>query len=494
MRRASLIALLLVSGCTVGPNYHAPQTEVPPAFAEPPPPPGQSVDLARWWNAFGDAELDKLVTAALAQNLDVQQAASRVRQTRAAIVQARARLLPEVDAMGNVTNVHFSKNAGLSSLESLFGGGSGSNAASGSSGSAQKGGIAPPGSGITTYAIGFDASWELDLFGGGRRGVEAARARTEAAIWQARDTQVTLAAEVADAYLTLRMQQQREAVLREEVARQQRALQLMIHTAQAGLVPQGDYIRQRSTLAAAEAGIEPVVAEEHIQMHALGLLTGRPPESLIAELQTPAAASPLPPAVPPGLPSDLLRRRPDVRAAERNLAAATADIGVAVADLYPHFSLTGVAELISTALGNLFSPRSFQSTVTGQGLFPVLDFGRRRAEVNVRKEQREQAYLDYQKVVLGALKDVEDALSRVDTERKSNDELRRGVADSNRALAAVDARYRAGLVDLSAVLQAQQSVLSARDMLAQSDGALRQNLVSLYKALGGGWDPAARPA
>ncbi|HEX5184856.1 MAG TPA: efflux transporter outer membrane subunit, partial [Allosphingosinicella sp.] len=323
---------------------------------------------------------------------------------------------------------------------------------------------------------------------------EAARARTEAAIWQARDTQVTLAAEVANAYLTLRMLQQRETVLRDEVARQRRALALTAHTAEAGLVPQGDTIRQRSTLAAAEAGIEPVVAEERIEMHALGLLIGRPPESLIAELQVPAGTTPPPPLVPPGLPSDLLRRRPDIRAAERNLAAATADIGVAVADLYPHFSLTGVAELISTALSSLLSPHSFQSVVTGQGLFPVLDFGRRRAQVNIRKEQAQQAYLDYQKVVLGALKDVEDALARVDAERRRNDELRRGVADAERALAAVDARYRAGLIDLSAVLQAQQAVLSARDSLAQSDGALRQTLVSLYKALGGGWDPEAKPA
>ncbi|HEY1604351.1 MAG TPA: efflux transporter outer membrane subunit [Allosphingosinicella sp.] len=498
MRRLALLALLLVSSCTVGPNYRPPETQVPPAFAEPQPPADQAVDLARWWNAFNDAELDRLVTTALAQNLDVRQAASRVRQARAGIAAARARLLPEVDAMGNATNIHFSKNAGLSSLESLFGGSSGNSGGASGTGSggggAQQGGIAPPGSGITTYAIGFDASWEIDLFGGARRGVEAARARTEAAIWQARDTQVTLAAEVADAYLTLRTLQQREAVLRAEVARQSRALDLMVHTAQAGLVPQGDTIRQRSTLAAAEAGIEPVVAEEHIEMHALGLLVGRPPESLLAELQAPAGTTPLPPAVPPGLPSDLLRRRPDIRAAERNLAAATADIGVAVADLYPHFSLTGVAELISTALSSLLSPHSFQSVATGQGLFPVLDFGRRRAQVNIRKEQAQQAYLDYQKIVLGALKDVEDALARVDAERRRNDELRGGVADAERALAAVDARYRSGLVDLSAVLQAQQAVLSARDTLAQSDGALRQNLVSLYKALGGGWDPEAKPA
>jgi NodT family efflux transporter outer membrane factor (OMF) lipoprotein len=487
IRRKSLLLAAALSGCTVGPDYAPPATQVPAQYAEAPaaPAPGATIDLARWWSAFGDAELDRLVAAALAQSLDVQAAASRVRQARFAVAAARAALLPEVDATGNVTNVHFSKNAGFSSLASLFGGGT-SAGTSGSSG--QSGGIALPGGGITTYAIGFDASWELDLFGGGRRGIEGARARVEAAQWQARDTQVTLAAEVADAYLTLRMLQQREAVLRDEIARQNRGILLSAHSAEAGLTPQADTIRQRAALAAAEAGLEPILAEQRIEMHALGLLAGRPPEALIAELSAPGAALPAPPAVPPGLPSELLRRRPDIRAAERALAAATADIGVAVANLYPHFSLTGVAELISTALSNLLSPRSFQSTVTAGGMFPVLDFGRRRAEVNIRKEQREQAYLAYQRTVLAALKDVEDALVRVDTEQRRNAGLRAGLADSDRALAAVDARYRSGLVDLSAVLQARQFVLSARDTLASSDGALRQDLVSLYKALGGGWD------
>ena len=486
IRRTSLLLAAALSGCTVGPNHVPPQMAVPAQFAEAPAAaaPGAQVDLARWWNAFGDAELDRLVAAALAQNLDVQTAASRVRQARAAVSAARAALLPEVDAMGNATHVHFSKNAGFSSLASLFGGGG----ASGSGGSGQSQGVALPGEGITTYAVGFDSSWELDLFGGGRRRVEGARARVEAAQWQARDTEVTLAAEVADAYLTLRMLQQREAVLRDEIARQRRALELIGDKAEAGLAPQDDLVRQRSGLTAAEAGLEPILAEQRIEMHALGLLAGQPPEALIAELTLPAAALPPPPPVPPGLPSELLRRRPDVRAAERNLAAATADIGVATANLYPHFSLTGVAELISSALSNLLSPRSFQSTVSAGGMFPLLDFGRRRAQVDISKERKEQAYLAYQRTVLAALKDVEDALVRVQAEQARGASLRAGLADSDRALAAADARYRSGLVDLSAVLEARQAVLSARDSLVSSDGALRRNLASLYKALGGGWD------
>jgi outer membrane protein TolC len=223
-------------------------------------------------------------------------------------------------------------------------------------------------------------------------------------------------------------------------------------------------------------------------MHAIAFLIARPPEETIASLSQAAPMPPPPPQVPPGLPSDLLRRRPDIRAAERNLAAATADIGVAVADLYPRISLTDLTQLISTALSSLFSADSLQVTASGRAMFPLLDFGRRRAQVHIRETEADQAYLEYQSIVLAALRDVEDALVRIRTERQRSATLRAAIADSERAAAAVDARYRAGLVDLSASLQAQQAVLSQRDMLAQSDGALRQDIASLYKALGGGWD------
>ena len=497
MRRVlSLAALAALAGCTVGPDYVAPKTAetLPPAFARalPAEPGSEQVDLARWWTAYRDPELDRLVTAALAENLDVKTAAARLRQARLGVIAARSQFLPQVNADAGASYLHFSKNAGFSSLASLFGGGaSGAGGAgggqAGGSGSGSSSGIALPGGGVTTYSVGFDASWELDLFGGVRRDVEGTVARAEGAEWQLRDTQVSLAAEVANAYLQLRTLQAREAVTRAEIARQTRALQLMQNTARAGLVPEGDYIRQRSGLANAQAGLSPLIAEEAIQTHALGVLLGRAPEVLVAELATPAALPAAPPAVPAGLPSDLLRRRPDIRAAERNLAAVTADIGVATADLYPRFSLTGMAQLISTALSNLFDPDSLQISGNARAIFPVLDWGRRRATVKIREAQREEAYLRYQQTVLGALKDVEGALVRIDTERRRNATLREGVADGERSVQAADARYRSGLADLSAVLQAQQSVLATRSSLAESDGALRQDLAALYKALGGGW-------
>jgi NodT family efflux transporter outer membrane factor (OMF) lipoprotein len=480
-RRLLLLPLLSAAGCAVGPNYTPPQEPVPTAFARTPAAasaPTGTVDLARWWNAYRDPELDRLVATALADSPDVKTAISRLRQARQSVVATRAQLLPQVDAQAQLNYLRFSKNAGLSSLSSLFGGGSG--------GSGSAGGIALPGDDITTYSVGFDASWELDLFGGKRR-MESARAQAEAAEWGLRDVQVSLAGEVAKAYLDLRMLQERERVAREEAERQRQGVTLAIDTARAGLVPEGDAIRQRAGLDSAEASIEPLVAQQAVDVHALGVLLGRPPEALIAELSRSAPQPPAPPLVPPGLPSDLLRRRPDVREAERKLAAATAEIGVAVADLYPHFSLTSMPELISTTLANLFTGGSFQLAANAQAMFPVLDWGRRRATVKIRKEQREQAYQDYRKTVLAALKDVEDALVRIDTEQRRNAQLKAALADASRARQATEARYRTGLVDLSAVLQAQQQVLADRDALATSDGSLREDLASLYKALGGGW-------
>ncbi len=481
--RALLAALALV-GCSVGPGYRPPELPVPPAFVEPVPADARPADLAAWWRGFGDPELDRLIAIALADGLDIKAAASRVRQARLGEVAARAAQLPEVNAAGDVTHLELSKNAGISALASQFGGG-----ATGGGG-AQQGGIVLPGGGITTYALGFDASWELDLFGGLARGREAAAARTDAAVWNARDAAVTLAAEVAGDYVQLRQLQAQEAVLRADIARAARGLELQQHQATVGLVPTGDSIRQRAQIATTEGRLAPLLGEQRVQIHALALLLARTPDSLSAELTPPRADPPAPPAVPPGLPADLLRRRPDIRAAERRLAAATADIGVAVADLYPKISLTGMAQLISTALGNLFSTDSIQATGTGSLSFPLLDFGRRRAEVGMRREDREQAYIDYQRTVLAALRDVEDALARIDADREQRATLVAGVADAARATRAVNARYVTGLVDLSAVLDARATELSQRDTLAQSEGKLRRDLASLYKALGGGWESA----
>ncbi len=493
-RIAPLPALLALAGCMVGPNYHPQQPPTPDHFGE------AASDRANvaagnldgWWRAYQDPELNRLVDMALADGLDVKVAAARIAEARAQERQARGTLFPQVNADADIQNQRFSKNAGLASLASAFGGG-GQTGGAGGSGGQSASGIALPGGFITTYSVGFDASWELDVFGGARRGIEAARARTESAVWNARDAQLSLVAEVVDDYFQIRQAQAREAVARQEVERQSRNLKIMGETSQVGLVPEGDTIRQRAQLAQAQASIGPIVAEGKSEMHAIASLVGQTPDTLIAELSQPGMALPMPPVVPAGLPSELLRRRPDVRAAERNLAAATADIGVAVSDLYPKFSLTGMADLISAHLSSLVSGDSIQATGTVSATFPILDFGRRKGVVAQRKAQADEAYVQYQQAVLRALKDVEDALIRIRTEQDRNTALQGGLKDAERGLAAVDSRYKTGLVDLTSVLSAQQSVLQDRDQLVQSDAALRRDLVSLYKALGGGWETMPVP-
>lgn len=489
-RLAALLGLGALAGCTVGPNYRPPESSLPSSFAETPAGLAAQpvVDLAGWWHVFGDPELDHLIETALKDGPDVGIATARITQARAQVRSARAGYFPQVNATSGVNYQRFSKNAGFSSLLGGLGGG-GANAG----GSASGGGVALPGGGIKTFSVGFDASWELDLFGGVTRQVQGARAREEAAVANARDAQLSLIAEVADDYLQFRTLQEREGVARAEVDRQTRNLAIMGDQAKVGLVPQGDFVRQRAQLSTAQAAIAPIVAQGKAQMHAIAVLLGRTPDALIGELALPRPQLAPPPLVPPGLPADLLRRRPDVRAAERNLAAATADIGVAVSDLFPKLQLSAMPQLLSTALGNLFSSDSLQVTAAAQATFPVLDFGRRRATVSLRKAQADEAYYQYQQAVLRALKDVEDALVRVQTDRDRTDALAKGLGDSARAVQAVEARYATGLVTFGEVLNAQQTFLQNQDQLADARGAQRRDLLALYKALGGGWEALPLP-
>jgi NodT family efflux transporter outer membrane factor (OMF) lipoprotein len=231
-----------------------------------------------------------------------------------------------------------------------------------------------------------------------------------------------------------------------------------------------------------------------MRIHALGILVGETPEALDAELSAPGQTLAVLPIVPAGLPSDLLRRRPDIRAAERQLAASTADIGVAVADLYPKFSLTGAAQLLSTSLANLFTGDSLQLTASGAVSFPLLDWGKRKATVKIRREQREQAYAQYRMTVLKALRDVEDPLARIDAERRRNTALRRAMADADTTAHAVEAQYRTGFVAQDSLLNAETQVLSAREQVAASDAQLRQDTAALFKAIGGGWQEESPPS
>ena len=464
----ALLCAALLGGCTtVGPDYRAPEAAVPAAYTEPSV--GGAAQLDHWWRGFGDAQLAALVEQALTQNLDIELAAARIREARALEGAAGAGASPQVAAEASVTRQRISENA-IPVPPGSGGGGS----------------IGLPGSEFTSWRAGFDASWEIDLFGRNKREREAAAARTGAAVWNRRDAEVAVAAEVAGAYLHLRTLQARIANAEAELSRLERFEQLVDARARGGLVTGQDLEQQRSERSAAAAAIPALQAAAKAEIHALGVLTGQTPGALADQLAAPAAQPPIA-SVPPGLPSELLRRRPDIRAAERDLAAATADIGVAVADLYPRISLTAAPALVSTALGSLLSwgSRSFSA---GAALdWPIFDGGRRKANIEVRTARQEHAAVAYRKAVLTALKDVEDALGRVDGDRRQLAQLEQAQANAARAEDIARTRYRGGLVTLTDVLQAQHRRLSLEEQVIETRGALARDTVALVKALGGGW-------
>lgn len=491
------LGLALLAGCTVGPHYRAPALPTPPAFAEAHPEVAGS-DPARWWEGLGDPVLSGLIERGLAQNLDLAAAASRVREARLSVRETRAGLFPKVDATAGAERTRISKNGGFGSIAKSFGG-------AGGSGGGESGGATPalgaPGSLIDTYSVGFDASWEIDLFGGVRRQLEGARARVESAQWSRADTAVSVAAEIADDYYQLRLLQRRARIARAELARERQTLAIIRARGNAGLTANVDVTRQLVQISTAEASLGPIEADGRALVHALGILVGGTPGTLLPLFDTDvradrAGAAPapiaLPPPVPAGLPSDLLRRRPDIRRAERELAASTADIGVAVADLYPRFTITTPFQFLSTGLSDLFAGNSVQATVGGSVKFPLLDFGRRRAVVGQRRETREQAYIAYQQAVLTGLRETEDALARLRIERGRREVLAGGVTNARATIAAIAAQYKYGLTDLTTVLEAQQALFQAQDNLAQSEGTISRQTIALYKALGGGW-PALGP-
>ncbi|MCL6739746.1 efflux transporter outer membrane subunit [Sphingomonas sp. RB56-2] len=474
----------MLTGCTtVGPDYQRPDVAVPGGYLEPSAS-GQS-ELDRWWNGFGDARLSSLVEQSLRQNLDIELAVARIREARAQERVAGAGSSPQVAAEASVIRQRISEHA----IPAPPG-----------SGGAGGAGFALPGEEFTTWRAGFDASWELDLFGRNRREREAAAARTGAAIWNRTDVEVAVAAEVSGAYLRLRTLQALIANAEAELARQDRLERLVEAQAKGGLVTGQILEQQRSERSAAAAAIPALQADAKAEIHALGVLTGQAPEALANELSGPGnlpchrtpdcpqqSGTVTSPAVPPGLPSDLLRRRPDIRAAERELAAATADIGVATADLYPRISLTAAPALVSTALGSLleWGSRGFSA---GAALdWPIFDGGRRRANIEVQNARQEQALIAYRKSVLAALQDVEDALGNVDGDRRKLAELEQAHATAARAEEIAGTRHRGGLVTLADVLQAQERRLSLKEQLLETRGALARDTVALVKALGGGW-------
>ena len=475
---ALALLLVLTAGCAVGPQYHPPNPHAPQKWhshmeggltSQRPPP----EELARWWTTLGDPTLTRLEERAVKGNLDLKRALYRVREARALRGMEKARLFPYLDAGASAQELRTSAY----STEKL-----------------------PPGAKRRgeegkLYQVGLDSSWELDIFGGIRRSVEAAQARLEATQEELRGVLVSLSAEVALNYVDVRMYQARLAAARTNMKAQEDIYKLNLSRYKAGLIDELAVQQSRYVLENTRAQIPTLETALEKAMNRLAVLLGEKPGTLHKELSQPGPI-PVPPLkVAVGIPADTLRQRPAVRRAERELAAATAQIGVAKAELYPKFGLRGYIGLESVSSGHLWEWVSRTSNFGLHIFWQIFHAGELRQNIKVQTARQKQTFFQYQSTVLQALEEVEDALVAYAKEQKRLVSLREATRAAQKAYDLALDRYRAGLVDFTNVLDAERALQDYQDMLAESEGRVTSNLVRLYKALGGGWshmEPLAR--
>jgi outer membrane protein, multidrug efflux system len=460
--RLTLLFPAFLASCTVGPNYQAamPQ-DAAKSFATPGADSSSTGDVSSWWRKFNEPKLNSLISRALAANQDLKIAVSRVAEAKAARAIARADFYPQITAGASITRSQSSEAA------------------------------SPPGTGggqtANAFNINRDASWEPDIFGGTRRNVEAATADLQAAAENTRDVRVGLVAEVATAYLELRGYQARKSVAERNLKSQRDTLELTKSRQAAGVANDLDVARAEAQTESTAASLPQFEASLRRSIYRLGVLLGGTPGSVVEELITAKAQPVTPPGVPVGLPSDLVRRRPDVRRAERQLAAATARIGVATADLYPKFSLTARLGRASIEADELFKGKAGLWSLGPSLSWPVFTAGKIKAGIAVQNARQEQAALTFEKSVYSALEDVESNLISFGQEQKRYASLTRSANATRRASALANDRYKAGVENFLTVLEADRQLLAAEDAQVTSQTQSALNLVGLYKALGGGW-------
>lgn len=458
-----LIPIVLFSACAVGPDYRAAHPATAAAWSVPTSEP-ETVSGACWWMAFRDPALDALVRQALASNLDLTLAQARLREARALRGVADSANGPQVIAEGSALRQRSSENG----PNAPFGGGIGN-----------------------LYQVGFDATWEIDLFGGNRRASEAAGAELGAAVADWRAVQVSLAAEVVRVYLDLRGDDERLALARRAVDVQRAYRDLVAARVHAGLIDAQSLAQADAQLAQTEAAIPPLDGTRTQQRNRLAVLMGRPAGQAIVGL---ADAGRLPAdlrdVLATGLPSELLRRRPDLQRAERELAAATARVGVATADWFPRFSLIGGFGYQSTASGELISQASEFWSLGPTVRWPILSAGRIRNQVRAADARATQAGIRYEQAVLAACAEVEDALTLLLRGRERTRLLTSAYEAQERSATLVRARQVGGVDDFLTVLRAERVALDAQDLVVQSRRGDALALVALAKALGDGWQDA----
>lgn len=462
-RSLVLCAALGLTGCaTVGPNYQAPDLKVPAKWQQlddkgaTQTTAAEDYNLSQWWLSLKDPLLSDLIEQALSASPDLRSAQARLRESRARRSVSAADRFPTVTASGSAARSKSSEKSGSGSTNNLF-------------------------------SAGFDASWELDVFGGVRRSVEAADADLDTSQATLQGVQVTLAAEVAQNYLELRTLQKRLGIARDNLASQSETLQLTQWRAQAGLVSTQDVEQARSSREQTRAQIPTLETSLVEAEHRLDLLLGETPGTLHERLSKAGELPSLPEQVAVGIPAETLRQRPDVRAAERKLAAETARVGVAEAARYPSFKLSGSIGLEALTLGGLAGASALKSSLLGGIAAPVFDAGKLRSQVAIQDAVREQAQVAYEQSVLTALQEVENALVALSRNQERQQAL---TSASKAALSAAEMarqRYSAGLIDFQSVVDTERNVLSVEDSLAATRGEGVMAVVTLYKALGGGW-------
>ena len=456
----AVIWLLVLTGCAVGPDYLKPDIDMPDAYFNRPaaakdPASDNYRALANWWTLLDDPVLVRLIDSAVISNFDIQKAASRLKAARYRRLISGAELVPSLSSSGSADRRYSGETK-----ESR-----------------------------NSFQVGLDASWELDIFGGIRRNVEASQAQYEAARDDLRSVLVSLAAEVALNYVQLRTFQKRVVWAENNLKLQQETLDLTHLKFKTGLGDGLDVDRATYNLASTRAQIPSLRAGMEEIRNRLAVLLGEWPGELDEILDAPAPIPASKLEIGIGIPADLLRRRPDIRRAERLLAAQTAEIGAAEADLYPGFNLQGSIGYESMVLNGLISPANFAAGIFSGITWPLFQGGAIRNNIKVQDELQQQALLDYETAVYQAVEEVETALFSLAREYERIQHLEVAAGSAADAAEAALQQYEAGLSDFENVLETQRSLSNFQDQLAQSRGTAVLDLVTLYKALGGGWTP-----
>lgn len=462
IRKITIVIPLFLSGCVIGPDYRTPAVEMPQTWrtetaAGVNKGTAEAKQLTEWWKTLEDPLLSRLAEEAIANNLDLKQAQARMRESRARRGLSNAESLPSVKA--GIINSNNRSSAEMGTGDSRT---------------------------SRTLSAQLDASWEMDLFGGNKRAVEAATATLEATYENVRDVQVSMLAEVVLTYIEIRSYQAQLKNSRSTIASLEESCQIANWRNQAGLVSQLDIEQAQLNLEQTRAQVPMLLNKMAQAKNNLALLLGRSQggmDELAEAMAVPVARV----EVAIGVPAETLRQRPDIRRAERQLAAASAQVGKAEAARYPNLSISGTIGLQASSIGNLLNPSAFIYSLANNAVMTIFDGGRLKQQVEIQNALQEQALITYRSTVRSAVRDVENALAAYAEEQNRRRFLADAVTAAENGTHLATTQYSAGLIDFATVLDSQRSLLSIKDQQIQGEASVTSNLARLYKTLGGGW-------